>query len=99
MYLITPENFDDDGAISLEASTLDFVRKQADVVDGDESAVSLNPVMRFYGQTESEALGLAATWAQSHVDGEDIVVLATWFRFLEDEDDRPYEACLVLAVA
>jgi hypothetical protein len=102
MYPITLENFSADGAISIEDRTLDFLQEQAKEADGEQSAVSLNPNMRFYGHTESEAMALAAAWTKQHVnersDGVDIMLLATWSRYLEEED-RPYEVGLLLAVA
>ncbi|MDH6130344.1 hypothetical protein [Kitasatospora sp. GP82] len=101
MRPITTDDFDEDGVLALDSPTVDFLREQASLADGQRAAVFMNPVLRFYGATESEALGRAARWAEKNIDDRDVIVLASWFRFIDEdlEDGLNYESGLVLAVA
>ncbi|MGW2841910.1 hypothetical protein ACWCWD_29495 [Streptomyces sp. NPDC001493] len=100
MTVISPENFGSDGALTMDGPTHDFLGEQAGQSDGLHQQLSLSPVMKFYGETESKAFAAAARWAEKYVDGAEVTVLSTFFRHIDDDldDEPPWEFGLVLEV-
>jgi hypothetical protein len=100
MTVISPEHFGSDGAFTMDGPTHDFIGEHVGQSDGVNQQLSLSPVIRFYGETESKAFAAAARWTETFVDGQDVTVLSTWFRYIEDDldDGPPYECGLVLEV-
>jgi hypothetical protein len=91
--IIRPANLDEAGVL-FDKATLVFLSEQAELADQRTTTLGLQPVMTFRGDTEAEALTRAGEWCAEYAD--DVSVLGSWYRYVDDGDGCWYEFALVL---